>query len=179
MLKGAVARRYARAIFDIALEKGDLDKWLEDLRLMRDVLADPRMALFMENPKIPFETKKGVIDRSMPGLDVLRRNLLYLLISKRRTEIMGKVCAEFEDLLNQYRGIAFADVTTAVPLAPAEAEAVAKELSRVTGKQVQLRTSVDPSIIGGLVARIGDQLLDGSVKGRLIALRQRLVESAV
>jgi F-type H+-transporting ATPase subunit delta len=179
MVKGAVARRYARAIFDIAAERGDLDGWLEDLRLVRDVLGEPQMALFMENPKISFETKRGLIDRSMPKLEQLRRNFLYLLISKRRTEIIGDVCAELEELVNEHRGIAYADVTTAVALNEGEAGLVADRLSRITGKTIRLRQSVDPSIIGGVVARIGDQLIDGSVKGRLLALRQRLVEAAV
>lgn len=179
MLKGAVARRYARAIFDIAVERGDLDPWREDLRLMRDVLTQPRMTLFLQHPKITFETKKGIVDRSVPDLEPLRRNLLYLLISKRRTEIVGHICAVFEELLDEYRGIAHAAVTTAVPLNEAEAAAVAEKLSRLTGKQVLLHLSVDPSIIGGVIARIGDRLLDGSVKGRLVALRQRLVGAAV
>lgn len=179
MLTGAVARRYARAIFDIAVDQGDFDRWLDDLRTMRDVLNQPQVALFMVNPKIVDDTKKEVVDRLIPDLASLQRNLLYLLISKRRTEIIGSVCTDFEELVNDYRGIAYADVTTAVALGDAEARVVADKLSGLTGKTVRLRLTVDPSIIGGLVARIGDRLLDGSVKGRLVALKQRLAESAV
>jgi F-type H+-transporting ATPase subunit delta len=179
MLKGAVARRYASAIFEIAKERGDLDQWREALGAMRDVLTTPQVALFLENPKVSFDKKKEVVDSVMPDLAPLQRNLLYLLIDKRRTEIVDSVSTEYEALLNDYRGIAYADVTTAVPLSAPEEVALADKLSRLSGKEIRLRSSVDPAIIGGVVARIGDRLIDGSVKGRLTALRQRMVGAAL
>jgi F-type H+-transporting ATPase subunit delta len=179
MLKGAVGRRYAQAILELATEHGDIDRWLDDLRVMRTVLAEPKMAGFLENPKISLESKRQVIERGFAQFDVLRRNLIYLLISKHRTEIIDKVCSEFERLYNDMRGIADADVSTAVAVSDGETSAIAQRLSQVTGKQVNLRLTVDPSLIGGFVARIGDQLIDGSVKGRLTALRERLVGVSV
>lgn len=176
MIKGAVGRRYARAIFDLASEAGALDQWMSDLNDMRGFLAEPTVAQVLQNPEISFEQKQKVISAGLLGMDSLRVNFLSLLVRKRRTDLIENIIAEFERLVNDQQGIAIADVTTAVPMDDTMTDLIAQKLSGLVGKKVMVRAAVDPEIIGGVVARIGDKLIDGSVVGRLAALRERLVQ---
>ncbi len=176
MIKGAAGRRYARAIFDFASEAGNLDQWMSDLRDIRDFLAEPAVAQVLDNPEIPFENKQKIIMAGLKGMDPLRVNFVKLLVRKGRTDIIDDIIAQYERLVNEHLGIAVADVTTAIPLDSKTTDLVAKRLSALIGKKVTVRTSVDPEIIGGLVAKVGDRLIDGSLVGQLAALRTRLVQ---
>ncbi|MCL4458558.1 MAG: ATP synthase F1 subunit delta [Chloroflexi bacterium] len=174
MRVGTVGRRYARAIFDLALEKGDFDKWLADLQTICNLLRDAEIGSFLANPEVSFTEKKEVVDTALPGLEQTRRNFVYLLFEKRRIGEIEVIVEEFQRLINQQRGLEIAQVTTAIPLSETMAAAVARSLSELTGKQIVLSCTVDPGIIGGIIAKIGDRLLDGSVVGRLESLRKQL-----
>ena len=104
-------------------------------------------------------------------------NLARILVHRGRTALAAQIAEAFQELADAARGIAHAEVTTAVPLSEGEAKAVAEKLAEITGKQVVVQTRVDEGIIGGLVARIGDRLIDGSTRSRLAALRCRLQEA--
>lgn len=175
MAEGVAARRYAQAVFDIAKERGEIDRWLDDLRLAAEVLREPRAARFMANPDVPFDQKQKVLTASFGDFSPLALNLIFLLIRRGRIQSLGNVVQEFESLVNEWRGIEIAEVITAVPLGDEQAGAVVRRLEALTGKKILLRQAVDPSIIGGLIARVGDRLVDGSVKGRLAVLREQLV----
>lgn len=175
MPTSGVARRYARAVFEIAQEEGNLDGWLRDLRTVRDVLLDPTLGAFLENPAVPTEQKLRMVDNSVANLGSKQRNFVSLLIEKRRTHLIGEITSAFEDQLDQLRGIVHARVTTAVHLSEDESVNVRKGLEALTGKHVVVTTAVDPAILGGFVARIGDQLVDASIVGRLNALRESLM----
>lgn len=175
MAKGAVARRYARAVFGIAREKGELDAWLADLATIRDVLERPELAPLLRDPSVSPAEKRQTVRNSLPPLEQQRLNLVYLLIDRGRTDLIGDILEELGRMVNQVRGIEVAEVTTAVPLTKEQAEAVARRLGELTGKEVTLHRAVDPAIVGGIVARVGDKLIDGSVKSRLSLLRERLV----
>ncbi|MBI2954575.1 MAG: ATP synthase F1 subunit delta [Chloroflexi bacterium] len=177
MAKGSAGRRYARAVFEFASQNGDYDKWLQDLNDIRDFLIDEKVAAIIRNPEVPFERKKAMIDAGLPDLEGLRRNFVYVLIERRGIESIDKIVAEFQRLLNERRGVAVAEVITAVPLDEAAAARVADGLAALTGKQVTLRCSVDPSIIGGIVAKIGDKLINGSVADRLARMREKLCQA--
>jgi F-type H+-transporting ATPase subunit delta len=101
-------------------------------------------------------------------------NLLRILVSRQRMHLLPNIVREFEALELEARGIAEADVTVARSVGEAEQEVIARRLSEITGKQVHVQVHVDPGILGGIVVRIGDQLIDSSVAGRLQRLRQRL-----
>ncbi|MCL5958082.1 MAG: ATP synthase F1 subunit delta [Chloroflexi bacterium] len=174
MIKGAVGRRYARAIFDLASEEAGLDPWMSDLKEMQVFLAEPSVAVVLQNPEISFEHKEKVINAGLSGMDSERINLLKLLVRKRRTDRIDEIVSEFERLANERQGIIFADVTTAIPMDDATTALVANRLSALVGKKVIVRPAVDADIIGGVVARVGDKLIDGSVVGRLAALRDHL-----
>jgi F-type H+-transporting ATPase subunit delta len=172
----SVARRYARAAFELALERGQSpEDWLADLDTIEGVVSDPDVNRVLTSPKLSFEEKRSLVDRATSGLDPLRRNFLYLLLDRNRVELIGAIRREFRAMVLEHQGIAEATVTTAVPISDAEAARVADQLSRLVGKKVVINREVDPSIIGGLVARVGDTLINGSVAARLDALREQLV----
>jgi F-type H+-transporting ATPase subunit delta len=169
-----VARRYAQAIFDLAREDQSYDTWARDLDQLTALLEVPLAEKALTSPAVPTPRKTAVIQAELPALQPHARNLVQLLLHRDRLELLPDIARAYRELLNRARGIAVAHVTTAVPLDEAARAQLAARLSRYVGQQVQMETTVDPSIIGGVVARVGDQLLDGSVRGRLDALRRRL-----
>jgi F-type H+-transporting ATPase subunit delta len=176
MPQGASARRYAEAAFDLAKKHGKLDRWLSDLRTAAGILADPRLLLALENPKAPRARKRQFLDAAFTvTLDPMVRNLLYLLVDRGRVGLLGRIAEEFGNLYNREMGIVVADVTTAVDLSEAQRQKVQDRLRQLTGaKQIDLRVHTDPRIIGGMIARVGDMLYDGSVRTRLSELQERL-----
>jgi F-type H+-transporting ATPase subunit delta len=172
----SVARRYATAAFELALEnKQPLEGWLADLDTIASVVNDPEVNRILVSPKLTFEQKQSLVDRAITGLDHLRRNFLYLLIDRKRVDLIDAIRREFRALMLEHQGIAEATITTAVPISDAEATRIGEQLGRLVGKKVVVQRQVDPSIIGGLVARVGDTLINGSVAARLAALKQQLV----
>lgn len=172
----SVARRYARAIFELATEHGQsLDAWLADLQTIARVFEDPGVRATLRAPKLSFETKRSLVDPSLASLGPLQRNVVHMLIARNRIDAAGTIAREFRQIMLDHAGIAEATVTTAVPIDDAEAERIAEHLGRLIGKKVIVQRQVDPSIIGGMIARVGDRLINGSIAGRLEALRAQLV----
>lgn len=170
-----IARRYAQAAFELAEEKGQLDEWRRDLDRLAITFSDPKMIAMFANPRQTQEVRDGLMQQLLQGkINPLVYNLVKLLVDRGHANRIPAVVAEFVTRYNRARNIAVADVTTAIALDEAARQNIAARLSRITGKQVQIRTHVDPSIIGGLVARIGDELIDGSVATRLQEMAQRL-----
>src|SRR5207253_11455529 len=104
-------------------------------------------------------------------------NLAKLLLRKNRTALAPAIATVFREMADAERGIAHAKVKTAVPLDDAERQALERRLSSLVGRSVEMQLEVDPSILGGIVARIGDEVIDGSAKGKLIQLRRRLQQA--
>jgi F-type H+-transporting ATPase subunit delta len=172
----SVARRYARAVSDLARERGEpLERWLADLRSVELALSDPTISSVLSSPQFTFAEKREIVDRGIGQLDELRRNLVYMLIEGGRVEAIGALVRELQRLVNEQNGVAEATITTAVPLSDADAERIAQRVGQMLGKRVIAERAVDPSIIGGVVIRVGDTLINGSVAGRLAALREQLV----
>jgi F-type H+-transporting ATPase subunit delta len=171
------AKRYAQAVFEIAREKKDLDRWQVDLENAALLARNPEILGVMENPKIPSEVKARLASRELRDVSPLALNLVRLLISKRMFGLIEDVCAEYQEMLNDYREIAKAEVITAVPLEEDERERIEKHLEAISGKKIVLTATVDEAIIGGVVARISGKLIDGSTRSKLIALRNELAES--
>ncbi len=177
MAKGGSARRYAQAVFQIALEKNDVDKWRSELATIAATFGDPQLRSVLENPKLDFQKKSDLAAKCLPGLSQLALNLSYLLVAKQALRLTDRVATEFNRMADAHDGLAHATVTTAVPLDDTDTDKLSKHLAILTGKRVTIETEVDPSIIGGFVARIGDKLLDGSTRARLEALKKRLAEA--
>lgn len=173
MARGA-AKRYAQAVLDLAKEQGTLDAWQNDLANLAALMSDPAVASFVANPNATEAQKLAVLDQVLVNGQSQAKNLARLLLERERLEDLPTIYELFEDGIRAERGIVVAQVTTAEPLGTIEQELVKERLVAMTGKQVELRLKVDPEIIGGIVARIGDVLVDGSVISRLRRLRARL-----
>jgi F-type H+-transporting ATPase subunit delta len=172
----SAARRYARALLDVALEKGDtaLRQDLEDLGQLYADNAPLRTMLL--HPGVPAEKKTAVIAALLKGRpsDLLQR-LVGLLVQRDRVELLPHVAKAYVRLWNTSKGIVAAEAVSARELDEAEARAVSAAAARaIGGKQVDLRRRVDASLMGGLLLRMEGRVYDGSVRSRLRALRERL-----
>lgn len=175
-MASGTARRYARAIFELAQEKGEIDAWTRRLEVVRAVLQDPRAQAVFNNPTIPPSQRLEVLDglgtRAM-GKEGL--NLARLLVSSRRVAALDGIIHEYERLADEAAGRVRALATTAVELGGADRRRLSRDLGERLGKEVRLETRVDPAIVGGVVLQFGDRVIDASVAGRLQRLRRRLV----
>jgi len=168
------AKRYAQAAFDIARQRDELDRWVEDLQAVADLVAQPGVVDILASSRVPFEDKERLLSSGLADVSPLALNLARLLVQKGRIALAQQVREEYQRLLDEHRGMAHAVVLTAVPLSQEEERAVGQRLRELTGKEIVLERQVDPGIMGGLVARVGDRLIDGSTRTRLLELRRQL-----
>lgn len=176
MAGAGAAKRYAQAAFDIAKQQNQLDRWEHDLGQLSEVMTGDLVAEFFENPVVPVAAKQEAIEKALPAPEQRYvRNLALLLLERDRLSQLPDVVSVFHELVLQERGIAIAGVTTAVPLSKGEQSELQARLSKMIGKTIELRPSVDPDIIGGLIVRIGDNLIDGSIRSQLSQLRNQMV----
>ncbi|MEE9367146.1 MAG: ATP synthase F1 subunit delta [Dehalococcoidales bacterium] len=174
MARRAYSKRYAQAAFEIALEAGELKRWQSDLQKIVRVVSDEDFSAALESPKVHFSEKSKLLSGQMKELHPMLLNLLLMLISKGRLGMIGEIADEYQRLWNSHRGIEIAEVTTAVPLTKEDEEKLARHLGRIVGKTVEIKADINPSVIGGFVARIGDRLLDGSIRSKLAALKKEM-----
>lgn len=175
MLKGATARRYAEAAFELAGEHNTVDRWLQDLRLIAEYLSDHRLVFLFSEPNIQFNRKELVVKDLLEGkVQPQALNLALLLVERGLVGLAPRVRDEFERKYNNFHNQVPANLTTAMPIDDVTRAAVLADLQRLTGKRVLLAERVDPTILGGAIARVGDTLIDGSVRRRLQLLRQQM-----
>ena len=170
----AAARRYARAVFELAQQKGDIEQWARRLAKIRELFADPKVAAVLTNPTIPAVRRDALVATAPHVFDVEATNLARLLIESGRVGDAAAIEEEFERLADQSMGRVRATVTTAVELTAHDRERVQRELSRRLDKEVRITVVVDPRILGGLKLQYGDRVVDASVATRLQQLRRRL-----
>ena len=174
----SAARRYADAIFELAQSEQRLDAWEQDLGLLDQVFSSPGVSEQLGNPSVPAARKDEFVNGYLASASEETRNLARVLVSRGRSDLAGQILTAYRGRLDVVRGIVHAQVTTAVALSDQERDAVRERLRQMTGQQVTLETTVDPAIIGGIVVRIGDKLIDGSTRSRLLQLKQRLAGAA-
>src|SRR6266581_165417 len=176
MLKGAIARRYAGAIFDIGLKQNTLDRTLEDVQEIAKLFSIRKLAYLLREPKIPAERKETAIRQGLASKVLpTSLNLALLVIQRGLVELMSNIARELKQLVLDYKNEAKAEVTTATQMDESQQRQVQHALERMTGKKIQLETRVQPNILGGVVARVGDQVIDGSVERRLKLLQLQLL----
>lgn len=174
MAKRVYIGRYAQAVFNIARETDQLDRWQSDLQQVACLGEDATLVALLQDPRLSFDDKAKLLSRQLRKINPLVLNLVYLLLTRGKLGIVGNIAAEYQRLLNRHRGIEEAEVTTAIPLDDEDKLSLEKRLSAVIGKKVVVKSEVDSSIVGGFVARIGDKLLDGSTRSQLLALKREL-----
>lgn len=174
------ARRYAEAAFEVAMRDGTLEAWRAELDLAAGIVSDERVLDVLANPAIPAE-KRGSVLEDVLGRNVSRPvlNLIQLMLKRGRIELLPRVAAEFRRLDDDRQGITHATAISAAPLEPDEIRALTARLEQSTGDRIALDVQVDPSLLGGIVVRVGDRMIDGSVRGRLERLRNQLISGAL
>jgi F-type H+-transporting ATPase subunit delta len=172
--RSSTANRYAEAVFQVARDSNSFDLWLRELGEVNHVLADPQAARVLFTPVLPRERKAAILRETLPDLSEAVWRFLDFLLKRDRLSLLPRIGEALHELIDAQRGVERARVTTAVPLGAAEREQVKARLAAWSGRQIELDEQVDPSIIGGVVAQVGDEILDGSVRGRLERLRRTL-----
>lgn len=177
MLNLQLARKYAMAIFELAQEEKQLEKYGSELHAVSDgIFSNDALKGFITNPQIQPKAKKELLAKLFDGeLSNTVQHFLMLLIDKRRAVLLEEIDAAYQKLSNQARGIVIADVTVARPMNDAQAEHLKQKLQAVTERTIQLRMHQDERILGGVIVRMGDRRIDGSVLGRMQALKEQLM----
>jgi F-type H+-transporting ATPase subunit delta len=175
VLKGATARRYAAAVFELGVESNSLDSWRTDLEKIAEYFGNKRLQFVLREPKIPLDRKEQIARDLLEGkVQSQALGLALLLVERELVDHAPLIYTEFEKRYNEYKGQAVAEITTAIPLDDDLRRQVTQELQQMTGKRILLRERVDPSILGGAIARVGDTLIDGSLKRRFGLLRSQI-----
>ena len=174
MARRLYPRRYAQAVFEIALEGKELDQWQSDLRKIASLGEDAALIAWLDSPKFSFADKARLLADVLEGVNPLALNLACLLVARGRFSIAGEIADEYQRLLNSHRGVEEAEVATAVPLEDEDRQRLSERLSALLDKKVVVKSEVNPELIGGLVVRVGGKMLDGSTRNRLLALKREL-----
>jgi F-type H+-transporting ATPase subunit delta len=170
-----VARRYAEAMLELAEERKQVDRVAADFGLLRQVIAESRdFASFLRSPVISKEKKRSVLDTLFSSrLDALTMDFLRLLTDKSREGALKEISVEFMRLLDERLGIVNVEVRAPLELAKGQREGLQRQFEGMTRKKVRLSVSMDQQLLGGLVAKVGDTVFDGSLRRQLELLRER------
>ena len=174
------ANRYAKALFDVALEeKADLDRIDRDLSEITEILRDnTELMSAVDWANVPDAARQAVMENVLDKIGVAApvKKLLVLLTGQRKLVYLQDLAEAYRERLLAHQNVVRAEVTSAAPLSPDKTKALEESLSKVTGKKVELSVSVDPELLGGVVAKIGSTVYDGSVRTQLARMRQELVK---
>ena len=173
------ARRYAQALFLIAEENGDQDQWLADLEVLASSSRNPDFIAFIDSPKIENVKKIEVLKEAFSkSISDLALNLVSLLATRNYVASLSSIADAFQELVDSEKGVERAEIVSAVKLTDGQEKGVVDKLTQMVGKELSVTTFVDESILGGYLARVGDRLLDGSVKTQLEDMRRELLKGA-
>jgi F-type H+-transporting ATPase subunit delta len=175
MPRKSSGKRYAQAAFELALERKELESWQEGLKKMAELTTHEDLMALLQNPRLPFDAKKELLQKQLGKINPLTFNLALLLIHKGYLRLSDNIFQQYIAFLDAHRGVERAKVTAAVALSDEDRENISSRLRKVVKRKVVIDDKVDSSIIGGFIARIGDMLIDGSVRQKLESLRKNLI----
>ncbi len=177
----SAAIRYARALFDVALSEGDLQQVSRDIGGFSELIASNEdLARVLSNPAIPVQKKRGVVKELIAragALSPIVSKLLVLLADRDRLVLLPEIVRAYENRLMEHAQVVRAELVTAMALPSERLQALQQGLARATGRTVQMESRVDPSILGGAIAKVGSTVYDGSVTTQLAKLKQQLTEA--
>jgi F-type H+-transporting ATPase subunit delta len=169
------ARRFAQAAFQIAEEADRFDEWQRDLDTIAEAFQNEDLTMLLNSPQVPVANKLKALEEVLgDGVDPLAKNLAGLLASRSAVSVVAGIRDHFGAMLDARKGVVRADVTTAVQLDEKQTARLAKTLSEVVGADVRVRSHVDSEVLGGMIARVGDKLIDGSVRTKLQELKREI-----
>ena len=161
----------------MALEKNELESWQEGLKKIAELTINEDLMAFLQNPRFPFEAKKELLKKQFGEIYPLAFNLALLLVNKNSLRLGSDILQQYIALLDTHRGVDRAKVISAVPLRNEDRETISSRLEKVVERKIVIDDKVDSSIIGGFIARIGDMLIDGSIRQKLESLKKSLIEA--
>lgn len=176
--RDSAPRRYAEAAFQLATRDDSIELWRRELE-QAAAATDGQLMAILANPALPLDQRLDAANRVLAGLSLPVRNIVGLLVRRRRIEQLPRVVAEFVRLDDRRQGITHASATSSAPLTDLEVKALTARLEQMSGGRIELTTDVDEDLLGGLIVRVGDRLIDGSVRGRLERLRQQLASGTI
>lgn len=166
-----IARPYAEAVFQLADQAGELAKWSETLACMAGIAANPDMLEAMGNPRLTADQLYGLfVSLAGDSVFVQSQNLVHVLIENRRLSLVPEIRDLFEDLKNEREGVVEALITSAFPVEGAALAQLVTDLEKRFKRRIQPVVSVDPELIGGVCVQVGDEVIDGSVRGKLASM---------
>ncbi len=177
MKQTILARRYAKALFTVGREQDAYEQYCEVLKKMAGLFTStPEVADALTNPLYPHDVKMKVMAGLIESMqiDKIVGNFLNLLVEKKRAGILPEIAEEFQIMVDEEKNISHGSIISAVELDDELQSKIQTTLEKVTGKKVELSTSVDPSLIGGIIAKVGDLVLDGSIKTQLAGLKDSI-----
>lgn len=177
MKQTILARRYAKALFTVGKEQMTFEEYNQTLQGVAGLyVSNPEVVDALTNPLYPIDIKEKVMDGMIKSMavDNVMGNFLRLLVQKKRIEILPEIAEEFQVMVDDEKNISHGNVISAIQLSAELQANVQATLEKLTGKKVKLTTSVDPSIIGGIIAKVGDLVLDGSIKTQLAGLKDSI-----
>lgn len=170
-----ISRVYARSLFEVAQDQDILDRVSEQLAQLSEGLEQSRdLQLFLASPQFSSEEKRDGLRRVIEGADPTIERLLDVMVENHRLPLLPEVRRSFDGLYDDLRRVLPVRITTAVPLDEATTARIGDEVGRGTGRQVQLTAEVDPDLVGGIVLRVGNSILDASIRQRLENLRRQV-----
>jgi F-type H+-transporting ATPase subunit delta len=174
-----IAEVYARSLYEVAREHDKIDTVREQLGQFQDALHDDReLSIFFFSPYFSTEEKKEGLDKLLEGPDDTFRNFLELLIEKHRVPAIHRIRRAFDERWEEDHKVLPVQITSATELDEATVRGIGDRIGEQTSRKVQLTAEVDPDILGGIVLRVGNQILDASIRNRLEALRRQVAKGA-
>jgi F-type H+-transporting ATPase subunit delta len=174
-----IAKVYARSLFEVAREHGKLDELREQLAQFADALEENRgLAVFFFSPYFSTKEKQEALGRLLDGAEEELVNFLSLLIEKHRMPVIFRIRGEYERLWDEENRTLPVEITSAIELDQATTEKLGKTIGERAGRKVTLAARVDPNILGGIVVRVGNSILDASIRNRLEQLRRHVAQGA-
>jgi F-type H+-transporting ATPase subunit delta len=172
-----IARPYAEAVFELAKQQGQLAQWSDALKLAAAVSQDVSMKAVLSDPRVPQEQKcRLLLATAGNGMGDEGENFLRLLLRNGRTEVLPEISRLYEDMKERDEGVVEASVASAFPLDDGQLRTLVKGLEKRFKRRVLARATVDPALIGGAVVRVGDEVIDGSLRGKLEAMAAALTK---
>jgi len=173
-----IASLYARSLFEVAQEQNKLDKVRDELGEFADALNDSReLQVFLFSPYFSTKEKSEGLDKAISGADDTTLNFLRLLIEKHRMPVLFRVRAEFDQLWEEENKLLPVTVTSAVELPKETVKQIGDRIAEQTDRKVDLQSKVDPDILGGIVVRVGNSIIDASIRARLDQLRKQVARA--
>ena len=172
-----LARRYAKALFAVGTEDGKLSDYSDALQGLAQLYdTDSGLADALTNPLYPLDVREKVMEGVVAsiGVDKIMSNFLNLLVEKKRADVLPDIADEYQIMVDEEKNVSHGTVVSAVELSKELQAKVQATLEKITGKKVELTASVDPSIIGGIIAKVGDLELNGSIKTQLASLKDSI-----